>query len=129
MTNKINIVVSLACSASFVALATETATPPPVPHFSTNFIDRSTSPGADFYQFAAGQWLKDNPIPEDKSRWGGFSELAERNWFAIHQILEDAAQSKSPARSPRRLVGDFYRSAMDTNRIEKLGFKPIQPDL
>jgi putative endopeptidase len=129
MTNKINLVLSLACAASFNVLANDAASPPPVPRFSTNHMDRSTSPATDFYQFANGEWLKNNPIPSDKSRWGGFSELAERNWFAIRQILEDAAQSKSPARTPRRQVGDFYRSAMDTNRIEKLGTKPIQADL
>jgi putative endopeptidase len=128
MTHKINLVLSLACAASFNVLANDAATPPPVPRFSTNYLDRSTSPATDFYQFANGQWIKDNPIPADKSRWGGFSELAERNWFAIHQILEDAAQSQSPARTPRRQVGDFYRSAMDTNRIEKLGLKPVQAD-
>src|SRR5215471_7214040 len=129
MTNKINLLLSLASAATFNVLANDAATPPPVPRFSTNFMDRSMDPATDFYQFANGEWLKDNPIPSDKSRWGGFSELAERNWFAIHQILDDAAQSKSPARTPRRQVGDFYRSAMDTNRIEKLGLKPIQPEM
>src|SRR6516165_9243971 len=129
MTNKINLVLLLACTASLNVLANDAATPPPVPRFSTNYLDHSTSPAADFYQYANGQWLKDNPIPADKSRWGGFSELAERNSFAIRQILEAEAQSKAPARTPRRQVGDFYRSAMDTNRIEKLGLKPIQPDL
>ncbi len=49
----------------------------------------------------------------------------------IHEILESAAtDSKSlPKNSPRREVGDFYASVMDTNRIEKLGIKPIVADL
>jgi putative endopeptidase len=92
-------------------------------------MDKSVQPGADFYHYADGSWLKNNPVPADKSRWGGFMELQERNWFLIHQILDATLASEPPANSPARKVADFYRSAMDTNRIEQLGFKPIQPDL
>jgi putative endopeptidase len=104
---------------------------PRVPSFSVAYMDRSVSPAVDFYHYAAGQWLKDNPVPADKSRWASFSELAERNWYLIHGILDDAAsQSASlPRHSPRREVGDFYTSVMDTNRIEALGLKPIADDL
>jgi putative endopeptidase len=102
---------------------------PPVPAFSTSFMDRSIDPAADFYSFADGQWVKDNPVPADKARWGGFNQLAERNTFLIHALLEDAAASHNPKGSPRREAGDFYASAMNTNRLEKLRFKPIQADL
>jgi putative endopeptidase len=94
-------------------------------------MDRSVSPATNFYQFADGQWLKDNPVPPDKSRWASFSELAERNWYLIHGILESAASQSAalPANSPRREVGDFYASVMDTNRIEDLGLKPLAGDM
>jgi len=105
-------------------------TPPPIPSFSTNYMDRSVDPAKDFYHFAAGNWLKNNPVPADKSRWASFSELSERNWYLIHQILDDAsADTKSPAKSPQREVGDLFASAMDTNRLEKLKFEPIKEDL
>ena len=103
---------------------------PPPPRFSINYMDRSADPTRDFYHFADGNWLKNNPVPADKSRWASFNELAERNWYLIHGILESAAaDTTSPLHSPRREVGDFFASAMDTNRIEKLGFKPIAGDL
>jgi putative endopeptidase len=122
------IVAALAADGTTTKLA---AVPPRVPAFSVGYMERSVSPATNFYEFADGQWLKDNPVPPDKSRWASFSELAERNWYLIHGILEDAArQSKSlPRHSPRREVGDFYASVMDTNRIEKLGLKPIAADL
>jgi len=105
--------------------------PPRIPAFSVGYMDRSVDPGTDFYRFADGQWLKDNPVPPDKSRWAAFSELAERNWFLIHGILEDAdRQSATLSRhSPRREVGDFFASVMDTNRIEQLGVRPLAKDL
>jgi putative endopeptidase len=105
-------------------------TPPPEPSFSIGYMDRSMDPGKDFYQFADGTWAKNNPVPADKSRWASFTELAERNWYLIHEILDSAAaDSAAPAHSPRREVGDFFASAMDTNRIERLGFRPIADDL
>ncbi len=103
---------------------------PPVPAFSVSYMDRTVSPATNFYQFADGQWLKDNPVPPDKSRWASFSELAERNWYLIHGILESAASNSAalPANSPQREVGDFYASVMDTNLIEELGLKPLAED-
>ena len=102
---------------------------PRVPGFSAAYLDRSVPPGDDFYRYANGEWLKQNPVPADKSRWGAFIELQERNWFLIHEILDSTAAAMVRYNSPAQKVADFYRSAMDTNRLEQLGFKPIQPDL
>src|SRR5450756_533584 len=119
---------ALALTAGFSGLA-EDAVAPKNPRFSIDYMDRSVSPGTNFYEFAAGQWRKDNPIPSDKARWGGFAELAERNWFAIHQILDETVRADAAPRSPRWQVGKFYASAMDTNQIERLGLKPVQVEL
>src|SRR5215831_4208082 len=101
---------------------------PRVPRFSIEYMNKSVEPGTDFYHYADGNWLKSNPVPPDKSRWGGFAELQERNWFLIHQILDSTAASDPLGNSPSQKVADFYRSGMDTNRIEELGFKPLEPD-
>jgi predicted metalloendopeptidase len=92
-------------------------------------MDPSVEAGSDFYRFADGGWVKNNPVPADKSRWGAFMELQERNWFLIHEILNDTLTSEQPVGSPGRKVAEFFRSAMDTNRLEQLGFAPIQADL
>jgi putative endopeptidase len=102
---------------------------PRVPAFSIAYMDRSVDPAADFYSFADGQWAKDNPVPPDKARWASFVELAERNSYLIHALLEEAAAGDYPKGTPRREVGDFYVSAMDTNRLEQLRFQPIAADL
>jgi len=100
-----------------------------VPAFSLSYMDRAVSPGQDFYSFAEGQWSKDNPVPADKSLWSSFSQLAEYNSYLIHSLLEEAAAGNDPKGTPRREAGDFYRSAMDTNRLEELRFDPITNDL
>jgi len=100
---------------------------PPVPRFSVAYMDRSVKPGDDFYAFAAGTWRKNNLVPADKARWSGFDELDQRNWVLIRQILEDAAAGRIPGKAARQ-VGDLYAAAMDTNRIESLGFAPLKGD-
>jgi putative endopeptidase len=101
----------------------------PAPGFSTNYIDRSVDPAADFYHFACGNWIKANPVPPDKARWGAFDELGQRNWDLLHLLLDAAeADESAPAHSPIREVSDFYASAMDTKHIEQLGFAPLQED-
>lgn len=101
---------------------------PGIPRFSVKYMDRSVEPGADFYHYAAGNWIKQNPIPADKSRWGGFIELQQRNWYLLHQIL-DAATNSAYSNAIVQKVGDFYRSALDTDRREELGLKPLHDDL
>ena len=125
------IILAAALAATFASAApVGSDAPTPVPGFSIAYMDRSVSPATNFYEFADGQWAKDNPVPPDKSRWGGFAELAERNWYLIHDLLQRAeTDASAPLHSPEREVGDFFASAMDTNRLEQLGFQPIADDL
>jgi len=122
------VVTSCALLGAVAALAApETA--PRIPRFSIDYMDKAVDPAADFFHYAAGNWIKANPVPADKSRWGAFIELQERNWFLIHGILDSTATNKERTDATVQKVGDFFRSAMDTNRLEELGFKPIQADL
>jgi len=93
-------------------------------------MDLSVKPGDDFYQYASGNWVKNNPVPAKETRWGSFNELRDFNINAVKTLVEEAAADKSaPAGSVKRRVGDFYRAAMDSVTIEKLGYTPIKADL
>ncbi|HTY37466.1 MAG TPA: M13 family metallopeptidase [Bacteroidota bacterium] len=101
-----------------------------IPAIDPANIDRSVKPCDDFYQFANGTWLKNNPVPAEFSRWGSFQILAEKNTLVLKEILEDAARnSTAAAGSNVRKIGDFWFTGMDTVNIERLGRKPIEPDL
>jgi putative endopeptidase len=101
---------------------------PRVPRFSAAYLDRSADPGRAFYDFATGAWRRDHPIPADKSIWGAFNELIERNNWQLREILEAAADGSDPsAPRPRRQVGDFYASALDQPAREAARFTAIEP--
>ena len=74
---------------------------------------RLVAPGADFAKFAAGGWYNRTTIPSDKSRWGGFDELAERNWGHVRALVEAAAANPGAPGSNTQKVGDLFASAMD----------------
>lgn len=93
----------------------------------SNF-DTSVKPGDNFYLYVNGIWLKNNPVPPSKTRWGTFDVLAEESSNALKGLLEDASKYRG-TNSLMRRVGDYYASGMDTVQIEKLGYKPIKPFL
>lgn len=98
--------------------------------FDLKNLDRSVSPEQDFYQFAIGGWLKNNPVPDDQTRWGSFTILAEENNKRLRKIIDAVSTNKNwPKGSAEQKIGDFYATGMDSARIEKEGYKPILPEL
>ena len=93
-------------------------------------IDPATKPCENFFQYANGTWLKNNPIPGEYSTWGSFIELVENNNTKLKTILEEAAgDAAAPEGSVRKKIGDFYASGMDISAINEAGVTPLQPEL
>ena len=91
-------------------------------------INKSVNPCQDFYAYACGNWVKNNPIPADQSSWGTFDQLHERNQKALREILENAEQH--PNSSPiDQKIGGFYKSCMDEESINRRGAAPMQSEL
>ncbi len=98
-------------------------------NFDVKNIDSSVDPCVDFYQYACGSWIKNNPIPSDQSRWGRFAELAERNREILREILDEAAKPAPGRDAVKQKIGDYYAACMDEKTIETKGLSTIQPVL
>ncbi len=135
-------VIVVAAAAGFALLCPWTATlrgadalsavPPPLDPATS--LDKNVQPGDDFYHYADGGWLKNNPIPSDHTSWGSFNILTEHNNDVLHVILDDCAAASvranaksTPLMAIQRMVGDFYASGMDEAAIDAAGVKPLQP--
>jgi len=98
------------------------------PSLDVSAMDRTVDPCADFYTYSCGGWQKNNPIPPDQSSWSVYGKLYEDNLKYLRGILEEAALAKDRDAVTQK-VGDYYAACMNETAVEKLGAKPIQPDL
>ncbi|MVN75421.1 M13 family peptidase [Hymenobacter sp. HMF4947] len=123
---------SLAATTAFGPPAKPTKPTPPQQGIGISLanIDQSVAPCEDFYHYANGTWLKNNPVPPAETRWGSFNELTNNNQAIEKRILEKAAADRSakPGTNEQK-VGDFYAAAMDSAAIEAAGLKYLQPRL
>ena len=93
-------------------------------------MDTTVQAGDDFYKFANGNWLKNNPIPDEYSRYGAFEVLEEENYIQLKTILAEASADKNAsAGTVNQKIRDFYNSGMDTVKIDKNGISPLKTEL
>jgi putative endopeptidase len=102
--------------------------PPLLKGLDLSAIDKTADPCTDFYQYACGNWIKENPLPGNQVRWvRSFSLLKERNLYQLWQLLDAAAQE--PVTPQQKQYGDFFAGCMNVSLLESKGLRPIEPAL
>src|ERR1035441_10864536 len=92
-------------------------------------MDKTVDPCLDFYTYSCGGWMKKNPIPPDQASWSTYGKLEDENRAQSGAILKEAAKPGGARDAVTQKIGDYYASCMDEPAIEKLGAKPLLPEL
>jgi putative endopeptidase len=99
------------------------------PVLDVSAMDGTADPCVDFYAYSCGGWIKKNPVPPDQSSWDTYSKLADENRAQLRTILEEAAKTEGTRDAVTQKIGDYYASCIDEAAVEKLGMKPLLPEL
>lgn len=106
-----------------------TSIPEGISFIEKSYMDTTVRPGDDFFRYAGGAWLKNNPVPATETRWGAFDLLGEHNKKILKELVEEAAENPGTKNQPAQMVGDLFASGMDSVSRDKAGIQPIQDDL
>ncbi len=93
-----------------------------------SWMDKSATPGDDFFSYADGSWVKTTPIPVDRSRIGGFW-IADLEREKNTRELFDAILKASPTSGNDALVANYYKAYLNTDAIDRAGLAPARADL
>ena len=90
-------------------------------------LDTTATAGDDFYQYACGGWMVNNPLPAAYSRYGSFDVLGEENNKRINGILDELLKGSYEKGTVEQKLSDLYKLAMDSVKRDKDGVAPLMP--
>src|SRR5690606_28630644 len=96
--------------------------------FDVSGMDTTVRPGADFNRYANGTYLRNTPIPADRTSYGAFHVLHDRSQENLKTLIEESVANPGASEDAGR-IGAFYGSFMDEATVERLGASPLDADL
>ncbi|KAJ8726734.1 hypothetical protein PYW08_015131 [Mythimna loreyi] len=87
-------------------------------------LNKDVDPCTDFYEFACGGWIKQNPVPDWATSWDQLAKLREQLVTDLRELLE----AKDDEGLPKSVLKakSLYKTCINTDKLEADGIKPIQ---
>ncbi len=101
---------------------------PYTPSLDLTAMDTGAKACTDFYQYACGGWIKNNPIPPDQASWSVYGKLFDDNQRFLRGILEDLAQ-RPQLDAAQQQLGDYYAACMDQDAVDRAGLAPLRESM
>jgi putative endopeptidase len=92
-------------------------------------LDTTVAPGDDFFTYANGTWLRNNPIPASESSMGIGKKVQDEVYARLRTTSAEAAKANPAAGSNQQKIGDFWAVGIDSVKADKLGAAPLKPEL
>ena len=106
----------------------DTAEAEKIPGIVLENMDTSVSPKDDFYNYVNGNWMKNNTIPDDRTRWGGFGVLRKATDNEVLEIINTAKELGTYTEgSDQKKALLIFESQLDTVARNEAGIKPLKP--
>ncbi len=112
-----------------LASCNEKMAPVMVDGLQFSYLDENIDPKQDFYQYANGGWMANNPLPAAYARYGSFDMLAAKVQEQLKDLVDSLSLQQCAVGTAEQKIADLYRLSMDSVRLNKEGNAPIQDEL
>lgn len=92
-------------------------------------MDTTVAAGTDFYEYACGGWIKNNPLKPEYARFGTFDQLLENNQEQLRVLIEELSATPHEAGSVAGKIGALYAMGLDSTKLNADGVAPVKEEL